>query len=201
MGIRQVELGQILAPGAPIASLQSVDPIYAEFSLPQQALAEVKLGEQVRVTTDVFPGDHWDGTVSIINPEVDVASRNVRLRATLPNDGGRLSPGMFVSVQLLSDQTRPVVFIPATSVLFAPYGDSVYVIEHPDGGAPAAAVARQKFVRLGERRGDVVVVTSGLAPGETVVSSGAFKLRNGAAVTVNNTSAPKVELAPRPKEE
>lgn len=218
IAIRQVELGQVVSPGTPIASLQSIDPIHVEFWLPQQALADLKDGQKVVARTDTFPGRTWEGRVTTINPEVDVATRNVRVRATLPNADAMLRPGMYASVEVVSAERRPVLLVPATAVLFAPYGDSVYVLEEakPDeGAAPAAApkeapkagaaqpagprlVARQRFVRLGERRGDLVAVASGLSAGETVVGSGAFKLRNGVAVTVRNDLAPDARLAPEP---
>jgi membrane fusion protein (multidrug efflux system) len=226
VAIRQVELGQVLAPGAPITSLHSVSPIHADFWLPQQALAELRPRQRVLLRTDVFPKAEWSGEITVVNPEVDPATRNVRIRATFPNGDGRLRPGMFANVDVLSPEKRRVVIVPATAVIFAPYGDSVFVIEEgkapaapagapapaakpaepPKGGEKPQAAAppgptgtvRQKFVRLGERRGDFVAVESGLEPGETVVSAGAFKLRNGMAVVVNNALAPDAELAPRP---
>ncbi|MCP3140498.1 efflux RND transporter periplasmic adaptor subunit [Pyxidicoccus xibeiensis] len=199
IGIRQVELGQVVSPGGPIASLQAMDPVYVEFLLPQQALAEVKPGQKVRVRVDVFPKDTWEGALTTINPEVELSSRNVRMRATVPNADGRLMPGMFANVDVLAEGTTEVVAIPATAVLFAPYGDSVYVIEEgKDAAGKPGLVTQQRFVRLGERRGDFVAVASGLKPGESVVSNGAFKLRNGAAVIVNNSLAPQVESAPQP---
>jgi membrane fusion protein (multidrug efflux system) len=138
----------------------------------------------------------------VVNPEVDVATRNVRVRATFANPDGRLRPGMFVNVEAVSPEKRPVLIIPATAVIFAPHGDSVFSIEQKkDETGKVQTVARQKFVRLGDRRGDFVAVASGLSAGETIVSSGAFKLRNGAAVTVDNTLAPNAELAPRPAEQ
>jgi membrane fusion protein (multidrug efflux system) len=201
ISIRQVELGQVVAPGTPIASLHSVSPIHAEFSLPQQALAEVQVGQRARVRTDAFPGATWDGKVTTINPEVDVATRTVRVRATVDNAGGKLRPGMFANVDVLSAQKEKALVIPATAVLFAPYGDSVFVIEKKQQDGKEVEVVQQKFVRLGERRGDFVAVTSGLEPGETVVSAGAFKLRNGMAVAVNDSRAPKPELAPKPTDD
>jgi membrane fusion protein (multidrug efflux system) len=199
IAIRQVELGQIVSSGTPIASLQSVTPIYAEFSLPQQALADLKVGQKVRVRTDTFPTARWEGEIAVINPEVDVATRNVRIRATLQNPDGRLTPGMFVNVEVLSNDKQSVTLIPATSVIYAPYGDSVFVVEEKkDPSGKTRATAAQRFVRLGERRGDFVAVASGLSPGETVVSSGAFKLRNGMPVAVNNAVAPAAELSPKP---
>ncbi|QAT88040.1 RND family efflux transporter MFP subunit [Corallococcus coralloides] len=199
IGIRQVELGQLVSPGNPIVSLQSSTPALVEFQLPQQALAQVKQGQKVRLRVDVFPGESWEGDLTTINPEVELSSRNVRMRATVPNADGRLLPGMFVSVEVLSDASEQVVAIPATAVLFAPYGDSVFTLaEGKDAAGKTALLARQQFVRLGERRGDYVAVTSGLKPGQTVVSSGVFKLKNGMAVVVNNAMAPPIEIAPQP---
>jgi len=199
IAIRQVELGQVLSPGTPIASLQSVSPIHAESWFPQQALADLRLGQRVRMRVDIFPGSSWEGQVTTINPEVDVASRNVRVRATFENPDGRLKPGMFAGVEVVSAEKRSVLAVPATAVIYAPYGDSVFVLEEKgDGAGKSGPVARQRSVRLGERRGDFVEVLSGISAGETVVSGGAFKLRNGSAVAVNNALAPDVELAPRP---
>ena len=197
VGLRQVEVGQVVAPGTVLASLQSVDPIYADFWLPQKALALVEAGQAVRVKTDIFPDSTWDGTVSVVNGEVDTATRQVKVRATLGNTDGRLRPGAYVSLEVLSNETRPVLLIPATSVLFAPYGDSVFGLAEQAG----STVAKQKFVRLGERRGDWVAVVSGLEAGEAVVTSGAFKLRNGSKVVVKNELSPKAELDPRPTEQ
>ena len=199
IAIRQVELGQIVSPGTPIASLQSVSPIYADFWLPQQVIADVKVGQKVRMQTDIFHGASWNGQIAVINPEVDVATRNVRVRATFENADGRLTPGMFVNIDVLSNEKRKVIIIPATGVIFAPYGDSVYVVEEKkDEAGKTTTVAQQRFVRLGERRGDFVAIESGISAGETVVSSGAFKLRNGMAVAVNNAMAPSPEIAPKP---
>ncbi len=200
VSIRQVELGQILASGTPIASLQSVHPIYGEFWLPQQALSELALGMEVRMRTDVFPKSSWAGTLTTINPQIDIASRNVRVRATFPNQDGRLRPGIFANVEVVSPEKRQLLVIPGTAVLYAPYGDSVFAIEEKKDEATGntGLFAHQKFVRLGERRGDLVAVASGLNAGETVVSSGAFKLRNGMPVVVRNDLAPAAEVAPKP---
>jgi membrane fusion protein, multidrug efflux system len=208
LGIRQVELGQILGNGAPITTLQSVSPMHAEFFLPQETLSELQLGMAARVTTDIFPKDQWEGRLTVINSEVEVATRNVKVRATVPNPDGRLRAGMFVNVEVLSSDKRPVLVIPATSVIYAPYGDSVFTVEQakpepakegePQKPFTPGLIAHQKFVRLGERRGDLVAVASGLTAGEEVVSSGAFKLRNNAGVVVKADLSPKPELAPRP---
>jgi membrane fusion protein, multidrug efflux system len=201
IAIRQVELGQVLGAGAPVASLQSVTPIYVEFSLPQQALARIKVGQPVHVHTDTFPGVTWNGKVSTINTEVDVATRNVKVRATIPNEDGRLRPGMFTNVEVLAPEQVPVLLVPATAVIYAPYGDSVFVLDQkkgPDG--KDQLTAQQRFVRLGERRGDLVAVLTGLKAGESVVSSGAFKLRSGASVVVRNDLAPDVQADPKPSD-
>jgi membrane fusion protein (multidrug efflux system) len=202
IAIRQVNLGQIVSPGTPIASLQAVTPIYADFWLPQHALRDLETGERVRLRTDTFPDAVWMGEVTTINPEVDAATRNVRVRATFSNEHGRLRPGMFGNVEVISSEKRQVLTVPATAVVYAPYGDSVFAIEEQkDATGKAAAVARQRFIRLGERRGDLVEVVSGLQPGDTVVSSGAFRLRNGTAVAVNDALAPKAQLSPKPTDQ
>jgi membrane fusion protein, multidrug efflux system len=203
ISIRQVELGQVVSPGTPIASLQSVTPMHADFWVPQQALAEIRVGQRARLRTDAFPDDRWEGEVTIVNPEVNAATRNVRIRLTVPNEDGRLRPGMFANVEVLSGETTPALVIPATAVVFAPYGDSVFAIEErkDEETGKTTLVARQKFVRLGERRGDFVAVADGLAVGESIVSAGAFKLRNGMAVTVTDAAGPSAELAPKPRDE
>jgi membrane fusion protein (multidrug efflux system) len=180
-----------------------VDPIYADFWLPQQAIADLRPGHRARLRTDAYRGAEWSGEVTTVNPEVDPATRNVRVRATFPNRDGRLRPGMFANVDVLSPQERSVLVVPATAILFAPYGDSVFTLEEKTDPASGktSTVAHQKFVRVGERRGDFVAVTDGLEAGDRVVSSGAFKLRNGAAVAVNDAAAPKAQLAPKPAEE
>lgn len=197
LGIRMVELGQVVSAGAAMVTLQSVSPIHAEFYLPQQALADLRLGLHARLHTDVFPKDSWTGLLTTVNSEVDVSTRNVRVRATFPNTDGRLRPGMFANVEVLSNDERRTLVIPATAVIYAPYGDSVFSIEEKG----KAMVARQKFVRLGERRGDLVAVVTGLNAGETIVSSGAFKLHNGSEVVVHNELAPAAEAAPKPTDD
>lgn len=198
VGIRQVELGQVLNVGTPIVSLQTVTPIYAEFQLPQQALADVKLGQRATLKVDVFPDSTWEGTITTINPEVDPTTRNVRMRATVENKDGRLTPGMFANVEVYSDHVDHVLVIPATSILFAPFGDSVYVLEKTKAeDGKEQLVAKQRFVRVGERRGDFAAIISGLKPDETVVSNGAFKVKNGMTVAVKNDPAPaQVDPAP-----
>ena len=155
----------------------------------------------MRLRTDTFPKDTWTGEITAINPGVDEATRNVKVRATFQNADGRLRAGMFANVEVLSGEKRKVLLIPVTSVLFAPYGDTVFLLEQKkDQAGKDQLTVRQQFVRLGERRGDFVAVTDGLQSGQRVVSSGAFKLRNGMAVAVNNALAPKASLAPTPSE-
>lgn len=201
LGIRQVNLGEFLNSGAPIVSLQSFDPILVDFSLPQQHLSTVKTGQTVRVTTDAFPGEEFTAKLTAINPDVDTATRNVRMQASLSNPEGRLRPGMFVDVTAVFPTRKPVLSVPATAVIYAPYGDSVYVIEEQRSKkdkAKTTLVVRQQFVRLGETRGDMVSVLSGLKDGQRIVTSGAFKLRPGAEVAIHNKLAPKSQLSPNP---
>ena len=200
LGIRLINLGQFLDGGAAIVSLQALDPVYVDFALPQQELARLRVNMVVRVTSDAAPGQIFEGKLSVISPEVDALTRNVRLRATLDNRAGRLQPGMYVNVAAVLPTAEQVLMIPATAVLYAPYGDSVFVIEEKkdDKTGDTGKVAVQKFVRLGQSRGDFVVVESGLSAGEIVVSTGVFKLRNGAAVVIDNALTPDFQLHPQP---
>jgi membrane fusion protein (multidrug efflux system) len=196
---RPGQLGRAAEPGGDGRELLEAP---AEHLARRAALADLEVGQRTCLRTDIFPSVEWDGRITTINPEVDAATRNVRVRATFENRDGRLRPGMFANVEVLSSEQRPVLIIPATAVIFAPYGDSVFaIVEKRDAAGKTSTVVRQKFVRTGARRGDLVAVASGLEAGETVVTSGAFRLRNGAAVTVNNALAPKAQLAPKPTED
>jgi membrane fusion protein (multidrug efflux system) len=202
LGIRLVNVGQVLKEGDAIVSLQSIDPIFVNFSLPQQQLSQVKSGLVVQVTTDALPGRVVDGKITAINPQVDAATRNIQMQATLANPEERLRPGMFVNVAVVLPARKDVLAIPATAVLYAPYSDSVFVVEEKKeekNGQPGQVV-RQKFVRLGEKKGDYVAIVSGLVEGEAVVSTGVFKLRNGQSVVVDNTVTPEFKLNPKPEE-
>jgi membrane fusion protein (multidrug efflux system) len=200
LGIRQVNLGQTLNEGDEIVSLQSLDPIYVNFLLPQQRLAQVYPGLAIRLTTDAFPGQVISGKITAINPQVDAATRNIRIQATVENPAELLRPGMYVNVSVVLPDRIEVLAIPATSVLYAPYGDSVFVVEEQkkDSNKSSGLVLNQKFVRLGETRGDYVSIISGLKQGETVVSTGVFKLRNGQAVVIDNTLSPEFKQMPKP---
>lgn len=199
LGIREVNLGQFIANGDTIVSLQSLDPVYVDFLLPQQLIAGISAGQPIKLLTDVYPGREFDGKLTAINSEIDPVTRNIRLQGTLLNPDGALRPGMFARVILSLGEAEEVVCIPSTALITAPYGDSVFVLEDEaakDGST--RKVAKQRFIRTGRARGDFVSVTQGIKAGETVVSAGTFKLRNGTPVEVNNDIAPKPELAPAP---
>jgi membrane fusion protein (multidrug efflux system) len=204
LGIRQINLGQYLAGGAPIVPLQSLDPIYVNFSVPQQEVGSLRIGGRVRVTTDGSESADraaFDGTISAVDSVVNEATRNVEVQATLANPEGRLKPGMFVRTEVPLPAARTVIALPASAINYAPYGDSVFVVtdlKSPDGRAYRGV--RQQIVKVGPARGDQVAITSGLQPGQEVVTSGVFKLRNGAAVVVNNQTRPGNNPAPRPED-
>jgi membrane fusion protein (multidrug efflux system) len=203
LGIRLVNLGEILQEGDDIVSLQSLDPIFVNFLLPQQQLGRIATGLPVRVTTDALPGETIEGRITAINPEVDAATRNIRVQATAANPAERLRPGMFANVAVVLPERSEVLTVPATAVLYAPYSDSVFVVEEEknEQTGETALMLRQQIVRLGEKQGDFVAVTSGLKEGETVVSTGVFKLRNGQSVVVDNTLEPEFKHQPQPENE
>ena len=200
LGIRLVQLGQILRDGESVVTLQTVDPIYTNFALPQQFLASLKVGENVRLTTDASPGETFAGKITAIAPEIDAVTRNIRIQATFANPAAKLRSGMFGSVAVLLPSTGSSLVIPSTAILHAPYGDSVFVITEGKNAKTGAAekTIRQQFIRVGTARGDFVTVVAGLKPGEWVVTTGIFKLRPGMSVIVDNALAPKAELAPKP---
>jgi membrane fusion protein, multidrug efflux system len=200
LGIRQVNVGQMINAGQQVVALTSLDPVYVDFALPQQHLSKLTKGLEVQVRTDALPGREFKGKLTAINSMVDAATRNVPLQATLENPDHTLRPGMFAKADVVLPVKQSVLVIPATAISYAPYGDSVFVIEKqkdPKNGKESQ-VLRQQFIRTGETRGDFVTVTNGLKAGEVVASSGVFKLRNGMEVTVNNELAPKPEVSPTP---
>lgn len=198
LGIRQVNLGQMLREGDPIVTLQTLTPIFVDFTLPQQQLAQLRSGQPVRVTCDALPGETVEGRITTINPLVDSETRNIKVQATVANNAAKLRPGMFVNVAVGLPGRQKVQTIPATAVLYAPYSDSVFVIENAKDNKGGKQL-RQQFVRLGEKRGDFVAVTSGLKEGETIVSTGVFKLRNGQSVVIDNKLAPPFQQSPKPE--
>jgi len=197
LGIRQVNLGEYLDTGKPIVSLQALSPVYADFSLPQQNLSQIKTGMHVVVSMDTYPDHSFKGTLTAINPELNSVTRSIRLQATLENTNQLLRPGMYARVEVQLPIEKNVLVIPATAILSNPYGDSIYLIE-PSTNAAGGLVARQQFVRTGQARGDFVAVESGLEAGVKVVSSGLFKLRNGMSIVENNDIVPKATEKPQP---
>jgi membrane fusion protein (multidrug efflux system) len=200
LGIRQVNVGQMINAGQQVVALTSLDPVYVDFALPQQELAKLNTGLEVVVHSDVVPGREFKGTLTAINSMVDAVTRNVSLQATLENKDHVLRPGMFAKAEVVLPQKHKTLVIPGSAVSYAPYGDSVYVIEKkkdPKTGKDSQTI-RQQVVRVGEARGDFVAITEGLKAGDLIVSTGVFKLRPGMTVTINNDLAPKPQLNPTP---
>jgi len=200
LGLRQVDLGQFLSAGTVIATLQSLDPIFADFLLPQQAVAQLSVGQTVRVKVDAFPGREFAGKITAINPKVETASRNIQVRATLPNGDQKLLPGMFATVELETRAPQRLVTLPQTAVSYNPYGSLVYVVDdkNKDAGGKPHPVARQVFVTTGATRGDQVAILKGVSEGDTVVTSGQVKLRNGVPLAIDNRIVPANDAAPKP---
>jgi len=200
LGIRRVNLGQYLSGGDALVTLQSLNPIYVNFGVPQQSSGQMRVGRSVRITSDSLPGVEFSGRVTAIDSIVDEATRNIQVQATLANPGGKLRPGMFVQAEAGVGSTSTIVALPASAISYAPFGGSVFVVtdlKNPAGQSYRGV--RQQFVKLGPARGDLIAVTSGVKAGEEVVTSGLFKLRNGAAVVVNNKVKPTNSPKPKPE--
>lgn len=200
LGIRAVNLGQYVHEGDPIVSLHSLDPVYVDFTLPEQELVRIKKTMEVRLTTDATGDRVFSGKVTALNPEVDASTRSLKAQATVANPGGELRPGMFARVRLVLPEAPEVLVIPSTAVLHAPYGDSVFVVSDVKDEKSGKTVKQVQMttVRLGESRGDFVQVTTGLKAGQLIATSGVFKLRNGSPVALDNSLAPEAQAAPRP---
>jgi membrane fusion protein, multidrug efflux system len=201
LGIRLVNLGQYLAAGDAVVPLQSLHPIYVNFGLPQQDVGQIRVGHRVQVTARDLAGAEFSGRVTAIDSIVDAATRNVQVQATLPNTAGQLRAGMFVQTELMLGASRSVMAVPASAINYAPFGDSVFIVADLKGqkGETYRGV-RQQFVKLGGSRGDQVAIVSGVSAGDEIVTSGVFKLRNGAAVVVNNKVQPSNKRAPKPED-
>jgi membrane fusion protein (multidrug efflux system) len=200
LGIRQVNVGQMINSGQQVVQLTALDRVYVDFALPQQNLPQLATGYEARVHADALPGREFKGKVTAINSMVDNVTRNISLQATLDNPDHALRPGMFVKVDVILPQKSKTLVIPGSAVSYASYGNSVFVIDKkkdPKTGKESQSL-RQAFVRIGEARGDFVAVTEGLKAGDVLVSTGVFKLRNGMPVVINNDLAPKPQLNPRP---
>lgn len=209
LGIRKANLGQFIAPGSPIVNLQSMNPIFLDFTLPQQRMDQLVEGTTIHATVDALPGRKFDGRITAIEPLIDAETRSVKVQATVLNDDNALRPGTFAKVGFDLGGEQAVVVIPQTAVSFNPYGNAVYVVREVAYGANEVGmdgkpmtgtklVVQQRFIKTGGTRGDLVAVTDGLKPGERVVTSGLLKLRNDAVVTINNKVQPAAESAPKP---
>ncbi len=201
LGIRQVNLGQYLAAGDPLVPLQSLDPIYVNFGVPQQEIGQIRIGHRITITADDVSNADVSGRVTALDSLVDKTTRNVQVQATLANPGGKLRPGMFVQTEISLGSSRSVVTLPATAINYASFGDSVFVVTDLKGqNGQTYRGVRQQFVKLGGTRGDQIAITSGVNAGEEIVTSGVFKLRNGAAVVVNNKVQPGNKRSPKPED-
>src|SRR5580692_4971830 len=198
LGIRAVDLGQYLAAGTAIVTLQALDPIFLDFFVPQQAVDQVKLGQTVTVKVDAYKDQSFPGEISAVNPKVDASSRNVQIRATLKNADHRLLPGMYATVDIATGAPQNYITLPQTAITYNPYGDTVYIVDDRggDAGGKTSLVARQTFVTLGPTRGDQVVVLKGVHDGDTIVTAGQIKLHNGSTVLIDNSIAPTAYAAP-----
>ena len=201
LGIRQVNLGQYLAAGQPIVPLQALNPIYVNFGVPQQSAPQVGVGRKLVVSSADLPGVQFSGRVTAVDAVVSEETRNVQVQATVPNPQSKLHPGMFVQVAVVSGANRPVIALPATAISYAPYGDSVFVVtDMKDQTGKTFRGVRQTFVKVEGSRGDQVGVVSGVNPGDEIVTSGVFKLRNGAPIQINNKVLPGNNPKPNPED-
>jgi membrane fusion protein, multidrug efflux system len=199
LGIRAVDLGQYLGAGTLIVTLQALDPIFLDFYVPQQAVDQIRLGQQVAVKIDAFPNQTFPGEISALNPKVDANSRNVQIRATLKNPDHRLLPGMYATVDIVTGAPESYITLPQTAITYSPYGDTVYVVDSSnDKDGKPQLVARQTFVTTGSTRGDQVAVVKGVNEGDTIVTAGQIKLHNGSTVLIDNSIAPTADAAPVP---
>jgi membrane fusion protein, multidrug efflux system len=200
LGIRRANVGQYLSAGDPLVSLESLDPIYVDFGVPQQTMSNVRQGRPVHVTVNDSAAVDFSGRITAVDSVVDAATRNVQAQATIANPGGKLRPGMFVQTEVILGAPSRVVSLPASAISHAAFGDSVFIVaDLKDAHGRSYRGVRQQFVKVGVSRGDQISVLSGLSGGEEVVTSGLFKLRNGAAVLVNNKVLPSNSAKPKPE--
>src|SRR5580692_11253786 len=200
LGIRAVDLGQYLAAGTVIVTLQALDPIFADFFVPQQSIDQVKLGQTIAAKIDAFPNQTFAGEISAVNPRVDATTRNVQVRATLKNADHKLIPGMYATIDVVVGQPQHYITLPQTAITYSPYGNTVYIVDDKgkDPNGNSQLVARQTFVTTGLTRGDQVAVLKGVNDGETIVTAGQIKLHNGSPVVINNSITPTADAAPMP---
>jgi membrane fusion protein (multidrug efflux system) len=200
LGIRQVNVGQYLNPGGVIATLQALDPIHFDFSVPQQTLQRLSVGQQIAISVDSYPGVEFKGEIATIDPKVDTQTRNVAIRAVLMNEGGRLLPGMYGTAVIQTGSPQHYLTVPQTAVTFNPYGSTVYLVDEITEEGVTRFVANQTFITTGETRGDQIAILTGVEAGDEIVSAGQFKLQNGMTIEINNEVQPSNDPNPRPLE-
>jgi membrane fusion protein (multidrug efflux system) len=200
LGIRAVDLGQYLSAGTVIVTLQALDPIFVDFFVPQQAIAQVSMGQSVTAKIDAFKDETFTGKITALNPRVDPTSRNVQVRATLKNSDHRLIPGMYATINITTGAPKNYITLPQTAITYNPYGDTVYIVDSKagDGSGKPQLIARQTFVTTGATRGDQVAVLKGVNEGDTIVTAGQIKLHNGSTILIDNSITPTADAAPVP---
>jgi membrane fusion protein, multidrug efflux system len=200
VGIRQINLGQYVAQGASIVTLQADEQVFVNFTLPQHALSKLSTGMEIALKSDAYPDKTFTGAITAISPQIDSRTRTIQLQGTLDNPDGLLRAGLFVRVEAKLPTKQTVLVVPSTAINYAPYGNSIYkVIEKVDeASGESQLIAEQHFIRIGKHKGDFVSVVDGMNKGDEVVSAGAFKLQNGATVMINNDLKPTAELNPNP---
>ncbi len=203
IGIRQVDVGQYLKDGTAIATLQALDPIFVDFFVPQQSLSTLKIGQTVTLHVDTYPTQPFNGSISVINPKIDLSTRNVQVRATLKNPEHALLPGMYATVAIGTGAAQRYITLPRSTITFNPFGSTVFLLQsaEKDSKGQAKLIAKQTFVTTGETRGDQIAILSGVHEGDTVVTSGQIKLHNGSRVQINNSVQPSNDAAPQPKDQ
>jgi membrane fusion protein (multidrug efflux system) len=203
LGIRLVDVGQYLEAGTAISALQALDTLFVDFFLPQQALKSLATGQKVTLNTDAYAGQTFTGDITVINPKVDINTRNVQVRASLNNPDHKLLPGMYATVNIATGQTQRYITLPRTTITFNAFGSTVYRVDtsgQDEKGKPKL-IAKQSFVTTGDTRGDQIAILSGVKEGETIVTTGQIKLRNGSPVTVDNSIQPSNDATPQPKDQ
>lgn len=202
LGIRQVDIGQYLAAGTEIVTLQQLNPLFVDFYLPQQALSQISVGQAVTIGVDAFPNESFPGTITAINSAVDTTTRTIQVRATIQNDKLLLLPGMFATVDIAVGQSRQLVTLPQTAITYNSYGDTVFIVNHgKDSQGKDQLIANQVFVTLGDTRGDQVAILSGVSPGDQIVTAGQLKIKNGSILAINNSTQPADDANPNPPNE
>jgi membrane fusion protein, multidrug efflux system len=203
LGIRLVDVGQYLDAGTAIGTLQALDTIFVDFFLPQQTLESLKIGQKVTLKTDAYPAQTFTGDITVINPKVDINTRNVQVRATLKNPNHRLLPGMYATVNVATGLAQRYITLPRTTITFNAFGSTVYRVENngQDEKGKPKLIAKQVFVTTGDTRGDQIAILSGVNEGDTIVTTGQIKLRNGSPVTVDNSIQPSNDATPQPKDQ